>query len=83
MSANTKASARSLAYLGGFMANKGTFLKKTIMSEETWTKFHANPTLVEDAEAGMMTRFTDGGVDDMTKPNTAPPEIKWTPGWDA
>ena len=70
MSANTKASARGLAYLGGFMANKGTFQGKTILTEEAWEKFHGNPTLEYDLSTRSITRFTDGGVDDMTRPNT-------------
>ena len=35
-SANLHASARALAKVGAFMANKGTFKGKTLMSEETW-----------------------------------------------
>ena len=80
MSANTKASARGLAYLGGFMANKGTFNGRTIMSGSAWDKVHANPTLEPDFGSGMVTRFTDGGLDDLTKPNVSD-KVTWTPGW--
>ena len=43
LSANISASARGLAKLGTFMANKGTVDGKTIMSEASWQDFHANP----------------------------------------
>ena len=35
-SVNLHSSARALSKLGAFMANKGTFRGKTLISEETW-----------------------------------------------
>ena len=35
--------ARSLALLGAYMANKGTFNGKQLLSEQTWEKFHSEP----------------------------------------
>ena len=62
LSANVSASARGLAKLGAYMANKGTALGKTIMSEESWDKFHANVNTKYDFLISMETAFTDGGV---------------------
>ena len=42
-SRNCMASARGLAQLAAFMAGKGTFQGKQLLSEETWNEFHANP----------------------------------------
>ena len=43
-SVNCIASARGLAKMAAFMANKGTFDGSEYISEETWDKFHFNPT---------------------------------------
>jgi hypothetical protein len=43
-SVNCIASARGLAKMAAFMANRGTFDGSEYISEETWDKFHLNPT---------------------------------------
>ena len=36
-------SGRGMAKLGAFMANKGSFEGKTLMSEKMWEEFHSEP----------------------------------------
>ena len=42
-SVNCLASARGLAKMAAFMANKGTFDGTEYISEDTWDKFHLYP----------------------------------------
>ena len=63
VSASTSASARGLAKLGTWMAQRGTADGRTIMSEKAWDDFHAGL----DRRADMSyfpyeTAFTNGGV---------------------
>jgi hypothetical protein len=37
------ASARGLAYMGAFMANKGSYDGKVFLSEEAWTEYMKDP----------------------------------------
>jgi len=39
---NVHASASALGKLGAFMANKGSFKGKTLISEETWNDLHSD-----------------------------------------
>ena len=41
------ASAKALAYLRAYMANKGTFAGDTLISEETWNDLHSEPKFAE------------------------------------
>lgn len=61
-SANVHASARGLCELGAFMANRGTFKGKTLMSEKSWEAFHADPVTTIDVSYGMSSTFTNGGA---------------------
>jgi hypothetical protein len=40
---NMASNARTLAKLGAFMANKGEFEGKTLISRETWDCIHSEP----------------------------------------
>ena len=61
MSFNVNASARNMAKLAAFMANKGSFDGKQMISEDAWQKMHDNPTeLLMDGS--MPTNFSQGGV---------------------
>lgn len=42
LSAGVLASARGLAKLGAYMANRGSFEGREIMHEKSWEEFHAN-----------------------------------------
>ena len=42
-SASMNSSARSLAKLGAFMANKGSLQEKQLISEQTWDDLHSEP----------------------------------------
>ena len=79
LSGNTKASARSLAKLGTFMANGGkTKGLGKIMSKNTWNKFHANGETVYDIVVSQPTTFTDGGVayfDEPMNPDSKTPNM--------
>ena len=44
------------------MANKGTSNGKTIMSEQSWNQFHANPDTLTQPRTDWETTFVDGGV---------------------
>lgn len=56
------ASARGLAKLGAYLANKGTFEGKTLISEETHNSMHANSRTLPDAIWLNRTTFTQGGL---------------------
>ena len=62
VSANVSASARGLAKLGTWMAQRGTADGKTIMSEKAWEEFHGGLDTRVDFGIGMVTSFTNGGV---------------------
>ena len=62
VSANVSASARGLAKLGTWMAQKGTADGKTIMSEEAWEEFHGGLDKRFDFKDGVFSTFTNGGV---------------------
>jgi hypothetical protein len=55
-------SARGMAKLAAFMANKGTFQGQKLMSEATWEDFHSNPVVETEIPWGNRTSFTQGGV---------------------
>ena len=61
-SAGLQATARGVAKLGSYMANKGTSEYKTIMSVDSWDRFHANPVTEKDQLIGMEFVFMNGGV---------------------
>ena len=61
-SAGIHASARGLASLGVYMANKGSYGNKTLISEETWRKLHSNPKVEHDIGLMCRTAFTAGGL---------------------
>jgi len=56
------ATARGIARLGAFMANRGTFEGKTLMSEKTWEEFHSEPIVRCEAPFGQRTAMTKGGA---------------------
>jgi CubicO group peptidase (beta-lactamase class C family) len=56
------ASARGLAKLGAYLANKGTFEGKALISEETHNLMHANSRTLPDALWVYRTTFTQGGL---------------------
>ena len=63
LSANVNASARGLAKMGAYMANRGTFEGKTIMSESSWNEFHSNVDVRPDESlGGLEYSMTNGGV---------------------
>ena len=37
--------ARAMAKLGAFMANKGSLNGQTLMSEECWNEIHSDPSV--------------------------------------
>ena len=55
------ANARSLGLLGAYMANKGTFRDKQLISEDTWSKFHSEPK-DENMDGYWPNTFTKGGA---------------------
>jgi hypothetical protein len=55
-------SARSLGKLAAFMANKGEFDGKRIISESTWDQMHDNRTLLPHYGMNMRQVFSQGGV---------------------
>lgn len=74
LSAMCKGSARGLAHLAAYMAHKGTFNGKTIMSEATWDDAHSEPDLKSELDAGMITNFCKGGFNQCV--NTRDPSFK-------
>lgn len=62
-SAATHASARSLARLGAFMANKGSLDGKTIINEDLWSQLHSEHRTLTEAYlfTGQRTTYTKGG----------------------
>lgn len=59
-SANGHCSARGLATLAAFMANKGSFKGVQIMSTATWETMHSNPTHAKSLVIN--TNFTQVGL---------------------
>lgn len=60
---NIQASAKGMAKLAAFMANKGQFQGQTLISQDTWDKMHAEPKIENDVVFGALrTEFTQGGV---------------------
>jgi len=55
-------SARGIARLGAFMANRGTYDGNTLMSEATWEEFHSEPIVQCEVPFGQRSAFTKGGV---------------------
>ena len=72
LSWNINCSARQLAKLAAFMANKGSLEGKQLLSEDAWNKMHADPK-----KANMNKQyeniFTQGGVSIYDKPVPNPP----------
>lgn len=58
----TQASARGLARLGTFMANKGTCFGKSIMTEEAWEDSHSEPILKSWIDGNLVPNFTKSGL---------------------
>ena len=77
-SVNLHASARTLAKLGAFMAHKGSFQGKTLISEETWNELHSEPKLsdlpIMFGHGNFRTEFTKGGFCQYKKENMEGPE---------
>ncbi len=67
-SANTHATARGLAKVAAMMANQGKWDGKEILSFPAWQALHADP---QEADMGITTNFTQGGVALFSPP---PPE---------
>lgn len=61
-SANVLASAKGLAKLGAYMANKGTFEGKTIMSEQGFDNMHGDLNQTIERAFNCNTECTNGGV---------------------
>ena len=61
-SAMILSSARSLAKLAAFMANKGELGGKQLISRETWDQMHDNRTLLPHYGMNMRQVFSQGGV---------------------
>ena len=60
-SASFASSARALAKLGNFMANKGQINGKTLMSEQTFASIHSEPKKGNMNRGGAVNNFTKGG----------------------
>ena len=54
-------SARGMAKMAAFMANKGTFEGKKLISEEIWEELHSETKVSEEWPHGTCTAFTKGG----------------------
>ena len=65
-------SARGLAKLAAYMANKGTLNGDQLMTEETWNQLHADPRNVTEF-SGIQTIFTRGGMCYFSKAQTKDP----------
>jgi CubicO group peptidase (beta-lactamase class C family) len=63
-SAGSYASARALAKLGAFMANKGSLGDSTLLDEQTWQEIHSDPKTLTEAYLfyGLRTTYTKGGL---------------------
>ena len=62
VSAGTQASARGLAKLAAFLANKGTFNGQVLLNEESYNDMMSEPLERRGAGFGNVTRFTKGGM---------------------
>ena len=61
---NIHASATGMAKMAAYMANKGNFRGKSILSSETVEEFHSNPDTKVMLGLGLRATFTKGGVFD-------------------
>lgn len=65
MSATAVATAKGLAKLAAYMANKGSLAGHQLLKEDTWNQLHSEPKVALDAlffgRQGY-TNFTKGGV---------------------
>merc|ERR1712168_11086 len=70
-SANMVANARSFARIASTMANKGQGegSQETIMTEETWQKFHDKPETAYDVFLNITTNFSQGGINVYRQPD--------------
>ena len=60
---NGIASARGLAKLASFLANKGTVSNRTLISEDTWEAMHGEEVVSPELEVGgIRTQFSQGGI---------------------
>ena len=66
-SANGHCSARGLATLAAFMANKGSFKGVQLMSKATWETMHSNPTYAKSLVID--TNFTQARIKDLRSIN--------------
>ena len=73
LSWNTVASARQLAKLAAFMANKGSLGEKQLLSEDGWNKLHAEPKKLK-LDKQWDSEFTQGGVNIYDVPVPNPPK---------
>ena len=53
--------ARAMAKLGAFMANKGSLNGQTLMSEECWNEIHSDPS-VKHLNTHLQITMTKGGL---------------------
>jgi hypothetical protein len=51
-----------MAKLAAFMANKGTFEGKTLISEKTWEDMHSEPVVEQHWPWAMTDKQTKGGI---------------------
>jgi hypothetical protein len=56
------ASARGLAKLAAYMANKGSLNGRQLISEETWNEVQADPTAEIESGVALTTTYTKGGL---------------------
>ena len=66
VSAACLASARGLAKIAQFMANRGKADGQQLISEESWEDMHAEPKEVIEFPMGMVTYYTKGGLNRFT-----------------
>lgn len=65
-SRNVHTNAKALAKIAAYMANKGTFREKKLISEKTWEDFHSEPTEGSLPSNLNTSRFTKGGFNMFT-----------------
>ena len=61
-SASNHVTARGIARLAAFMANKGSFDGKTLMPENLWEEFHSDAVVEHEWPWGHTSSFTKGGA---------------------
>jgi hypothetical protein len=74
ISAGINGSARGLAKLGTFLANKGTCNENTLMTTNAWEKLHSDPEVEQDKY--FRTNFTIGGLNQFGIEHLETPEAR-------